>query len=557
MFKRKVLIALISFVCSIALCAEQSDMVFAAVKAKNEKEVTRLLQGMALSRNYTQLDIIQEKNPELFEAKFFPDDFINKVIFTYVESAAAKAKEAQKATGGANPYAKNSWQWFVWDLDTALASRAATKDATVKKTLTDQITKDIASLKTALKGYLTADEQLAINLYLYAVSAGVAGADSEAEIAERLNVKFAKEANEILEYLFKAGVPFAKTLPAALKLSEWKRLETAYTTYVKTTQPDKKTEYETTAEYEARGAESKRLDQMIRSIELTLPAKLILGEYNVEEGYFTLSVTVPELPKSLKLREKNTVSVRYYIKAKNAAFFKESAFDLWSATAVVYAREIGKYSLKELQIKKGKESVTEGLCAFALRKIRGPENETIISINSFIPGIEYEFALKKVTGFETRIPISADGTYALVRSGDAPIKLWESALTAKMGFNIGDPGTAGGYIFFDKGSFSDGWQYGECADEDIGRMSLEEAEIACKNYRGGNVADWYVPGMDALNWMYRFLHKNQIGNFFGDYWSSTINESSGYPMLFSFWDPEENRGMQSSTELNVRPWRVF
>jgi len=71
MLKRLVLITIAVSLCVSGLYADQSDLVFAALKAKNDKEVTRILQDLALARDYQQLDKVQEKNPELFDVKYF------------------------------------------------------------------------------------------------------------------------------------------------------------------------------------------------------------------------------------------------------------------------------------------------------------------------------------------------------------------------------------------------------------------------------------------------------------------------------------------------------
>jgi hypothetical protein len=214
---RKLLILVIYItVAASALLADTADQVSVALAAKNDKEVTRLLQNMALSRDFGQLDKIQAKNPELFGAKYFSGDFVSKLIFYYVENAAASAKADQAAKGTTNPNSKGTWQWYIWDLDKSIANRAATKDQAKQKTLQTQIDSDVAILsKSLIDSYLDAEAQLSIGLYLYAYNInsllGIfsrGGADPEASVAERLNMQFSEEAFAILEYLFKAGVPF-------------------------------------------------------------------------------------------------------------------------------------------------------------------------------------------------------------------------------------------------------------------------------------------------------------------------------------------------------------
>ncbi|MFZ4618903.1 MAG: hypothetical protein ACOYM2_22280, partial [Rectinemataceae bacterium] len=223
MTHRLLALVLLSVMAAAAFAADQADAVFAAIKAKNDKEVTRLVQNLALARNFAQLDKVQAQNPELFDAKHFPGDFVSKIIFNYVENAAAGARTAQKATGKTNPYVKSSALWYVWDLDTALAAKAATKVAATQKTLQAQIDADTKLLSEALNaGRLDEGTALIVGLYLYSISPA-GQTEKQAGVAESLNAQFANEVAGILEYLFKAGVPFPSTLPVALKFEAWKR----------------------------------------------------------------------------------------------------------------------------------------------------------------------------------------------------------------------------------------------------------------------------------------------------------------------------------------------
>jgi hypothetical protein len=169
MLRKLSIITLFIALLAPALAADQSDQVFAALAAKNDKEVARLLQNLALARDFAQLDKVQAKNPELFGVKYFPGDFVNKVIFNYVENAAANAKAAQKASGTANPNAKNTWQWYIWDLDKAQANKAASKDPATQKSLQTQIENDIAILTKNLDR-LDAEGRVSVGLYLYALT---------------------------------------------------------------------------------------------------------------------------------------------------------------------------------------------------------------------------------------------------------------------------------------------------------------------------------------------------------------------------------------------------
>lgn len=122
-------------------------------------------------------------------------------------------------------------------------------------------------------------------------------------------------------------------------------------------------------------------------------------------------------------------------------------------------------------------------------------------------------------------------------------------------FKIGSQGPAGGIIFYDKGSYSDGWRYLEAASEDqsviakwgcygksipgatgiavsTGKSNTKallencgEANMAaklCTAYRGGGKSDWFLPSKDELNLMYTNLKKNGVGSLASaTYWSSS------------------------------------
>lgn len=126
-------------------------------------------------------------------------------------------------------------------------------------------------------------------------------------------------------------------------------------------------------------------------------------------------------------------------------------------------------------------------------------------------------------------------------------------------YKIGDRGPAGGWVFYDKGSYEDGWRYLEAAPEDqsnnipwyngksieTGATGLEVgtgksntrkiikvqgkgnyAAKLCADYRGGNKSDWFMPSQMELDLVYINLHKRSIGRFTNKiYWSSSENNA--------------------------------
>ena len=174
---------------------------------------------------------------------------------------------------------------------------------------------------------------------------------------------------------------------------------------------------------------------------------------------------------------------------------------------------------------------------------------------------------------------------------------------------VGSKGGAGGYVFYDKGYYSDGWRYLEVAPSDLpkeyifgyyrsngsnkivgteigigtGKSNTEAlvkamgdtaysssrtsdttkkvyAAKACDTYSievdGITYDDWFLPSAYELYLMYENLHKNGLGTFKNEfYWSSS--ECSGS----SAWDQNFSNGYQDDDGRNdgyyVRPIRAF
>ncbi|MDR1126729.1 MAG: DUF1566 domain-containing protein [Treponema sp.] len=94
----------------------------------------------------------------------------------------------------------------------------------------------------------------------------------------------------------------------------------------------------------------------------------------------------------------------------------------------------------------------------------------------------------------------------------------------------GVPGPAGGYVFYDKGAYSDGWRYLECAPENAGEeVNWNRAKTLCEDYSFGGYDDWHLPLRKELKWMWDNLHKKRMGNF---------DRSSGYDED-CYWSSEE------------------
>lgn len=158
-------------------------------------------------------------------------------------------------------------------------------------------------------------------------------------------------------------------------------------------------------------------------------------------------------------------------------------------------------------------------------------------------------------------------------------------------YKIGDRGPGGGFVFYDKGVFSNGWRYLEAASEEfefstewgtfgknvagtefsIGNgkrnsqiilMVLKKsAETGKAVQRAADITsdalnDWFLPSKDELNLMYTNLKKNNLANFKNtEYWSSS-QLSENWAWCQSFKD-----GKQLSNQKNgncyIRPIRAF
>jgi hypothetical protein len=117
----------------------------------------------------------------------------------------------------------------------------------------------------------------------------------------------------------------------------------------------------------------------------------------------------------------------------------------------------------------------------------------------------------------------------------------------------GVPGQAGGYVFYDKGEYSNGWRYLECAPEDAGgECQWDTAKSRCDDYAYGGYDDWRLPSGTEINWMYSNLYKKGMGNFKDDYDSYWSNEGS-----FSFKYGSSSSLTYGSSPHYTRPVRQF
>lgn len=157
--------------------------------------------------------------------------------------------------------------------------------------------------------------------------------------------------------------------------------------------------------------------------------------------------------------------------------------------------------------------------------------------------------------------------------------------------------SAGGHVFYDKGSYSDGWRYLEAAPEStqwaakqwssldqfqvvgatgraIGDGSSNTQQIIDDLGPGGGYAadlcanlsvihndvtydDWFLPSYDELSLMYQVLHQSGLGGFFDtNYWSST-EHSSVIALFLNFSDATTASEAAKTYAAHVRAIRAF
>ena len=166
-------------------------------------------------------------------------------------------------------------------------------------------------------------------------------------------------------------------------------------------------------------------------------------------------------------------------------------------------------------------------------------------------------------------------------------------------YQIGDTGPAGGIVFFDKGSFQDGWRYLEAAPagyefnaewggrgRDVpgtgtavgsGRRNTQliveflnqrgesnRAAQLCANLEIKGFKDWFLPSIDELNHL--CANRERVGGFMNTrYWSSSQHSrSSAKTMEFGYGfngfvviTPGIQGDNNKFDSRRVRPVRVF
>jgi hypothetical protein len=165
----------------------------------------------------------------------------------------------------------------------------------------------------------------------------------------------------------------------------------------------------------------------------------------------------------------------------------------------------------------------------------------------------------------------------------------DTQLFASWLYSVGDTGPAGGVVFYDKGSYSDGWRYMEAWASDEGdsirwdrhnsppestpgtsraigsgyentytAMSGDDyrAALSARNATHGGYTDWFLPSADELVEMYN--HRGNIGGFAEDFYWSSSESNPCCALEVNFTDAGGSpSGLGKDAQISVRVARRF
>ncbi len=153
-------------------------------------------------------------------------------------------------------------------------------------------------------------------------------------------------------------------------------------------------------------------------------------------------------------------------------------------------------------------------------------------------------------------------------------------------YSIGSQGPAGGYVFYDKGSYSNGWRYLEVfptsffgiwgcqgtlvagITNTIGAGDVNTAAIvaACSstnavariidNYSVNGFSDWYMPNNAEMNLIRDNLYANNIGNIPGPFHWTSSQQNATYGAVYDF-DFDFNDIQAKNVNISGIPVRKF
>lgn len=168
--------------------------------------------------------------------------------------------------------------------------------------------------------------------------------------------------------------------------------------------------------------------------------------------------------------------------------------------------------------------------------------------------------------------------------------------TTKNFYNVGEQGPSGGLIFYSKLDTTGGWNFLECAPNDLNSLpwalnvsqqlnlstglgegknnttnivnanglgGTDYAAKSCFTYIHGGFDDWYLPSRDEMITLYQNLFIQNLGNFTvgARYWTSSdddyYNQNAWCQKMLNSSGSVNSTSELKSINLKVRPIRCF
>jgi len=127
-------------------------------------------------------------------------------------------------------------------------------------------------------------------------------------------------------------------------------------------------------------------------------------------------------------------------------------------------------------------------------------------------------------------------------------------------------GPAGGFVFFDKGNYSDGWRYLECApinagqvDRDYDRYTYDSVKIKkfCDDFVYNGYDDWRLPNDSELYTMLNAYKKQFMNNNYSYTYYYVSSENTACKISSSGKIERVSSYYSSESKFIARPVRQF